>query len=585
MRRRRKILIATASTLGAIGVTTPIWLTLVADLAEPIIRREVLAIASELLKPRVEVGRLDYSFPLSVDIVDLRLVGTDQKNQDVILLDAPRVGITLDRLPILAGPLVFRNFDLEDVKVQLLAESSGEIVGWSDLLTDDSTSDDSGGDDRPVSDIFSIDRIAVEDLTLEYALVDNPNRMVLDELDFIVDNKGKKGTNSIDLGRGPGWYAVDTVLERKGLFEIKVDGGLDIDTLVVEINALDMDLTIDEQSVGYLPPQVQGIAKERRVNGSLGGNLKGTFDLDDPRSDDTSFSVELRATSLAIDDFLVEIDDAKLEGRYRDEVLLIDPMEAHVFDGVLRGTLRIADEERRGLSQEEFEAGKAREGESLPPVSKNPLIEERIADIQAFSDDFVPTGAFDTALEIATGLRLFSSLEIDEVQLGRIHRVNPQDPQKISGKLSAGIETDTNLGRPLVMLGGGGQLEVVDARFTGGPLVSALSKVMRIVTLSPSEKDWMTAEFRIRNERILIDRFSGLAGPIGGRGGGWIGFNGQMDLELNAGPLEGLQATAGKIGELTSLITDRLAKYVVTGPVRDPRVKIAPFGIRLNRPK
>ena len=65
--------------------------------AEP---RQVLAIASQLLKPRVEVGRLDYSFPLSVDIVDLRLIGTDEGNREVVLLDAPRVGITLDRLPI-----------------------------------------------------------------------------------------------------------------------------------------------------------------------------------------------------------------------------------------------------------------------------------------------------------------------------------------------------------------------------------------------------------------------------------------------------------------------------------------------------
>ena len=587
MRRRRKILIATASTIAVIGATTPIWLPMVANLAEPTIRRQVLAIASELLKPRVEVGRLNYSFPLSVDIVDLRLIGTDEKNQDVVLLDAPRVGITLDRLPILAGPLVFRNFELENVKVQILAESSGSIVGWADLLADnDSSDDDSSSDDRPVSEIFSIDRIAVDDLTLEYALIDNPNRMVLDKLDFVVDNKGKKGTSTIDLGRGPGWYAVDTVLERKGLFEIKVDGGLDIDSLVVELASLDVDLTIDEQSIGFLPPQFQGIVKDRQVRGSLDGTVKGTFSLDDPRSDKTNFSADIRPTSLAIDDYLVEIDKAKIDGRYQDEVFLIDPIEAHAFDGVLKGTVRIADEKRRGLSQEELETLKPPQGENVTaPTSINPEIEKRIADLQDLSDKFVPTGAFDSALEIATGLRMFSSLDIDKVQLSKIHRTKSDDPQKISGELSAGIETDTNLGRPLVMLGGGGQLEVVNGRFTGGPLVTALSKVMRVVTLSATEKDWLVTEFTIRDERIQIQSIEALAGPIGARGRGWIGFNGQMDLELNGGPLEGLQATAGKIGQLTGLITDRFAKYVVTGPIRNPSVKVAPFGIRLNRPK
>lgn len=586
MRRRRKILIAAASSIVVIGATTPVWLPIVADLAEPTIRRQVLAIASDLLKPRVEVGRLDYSFPLSVDIVDLRLISTDENEQEVVLLDAPRVGITLDRLPILAGPLVFRDFELNDVKVQLLAESSGSILGWSDLLTIDDEPDDTKSDDRPVSEIFSIDRITVEDLTLEYALVGNPDRMVLDNLDFVIDNKGKKGTDVIDLGRGPGWYAVDTVLERKGLFEIKVDGGLDIDTLVLELDSLDLDMTIDDDSIGFLPPQFQGIARDRKINGSFDGSVKGTFSLDDPKSDRTNFSMDVRPTSLAIDDYLMEIDKATIAGRYQDEVFVVDPMEAHLFGGIVRGTLRIADEKRRGLSPEEFDSLRSPDTEPItPPTSINPEIEKRVADLQELSDKFVPSAAFDTALEIATGLRMFASLEIDKVKLSKIHRTKPEDPQKISGELSAGIESDTNLGRPLATLGGGGQLQIVNGRFTGGPLVSALSRVMRVVTLSPTEKDWLVSEFTIRDERIQISSIQALAGPIGVRGSGWINFEGQVDLELNGGPLEGLQATAGRIGELTSLITDRFAKYVVTGPIQNPRVRLAPFRIRFDRPQ
>ena len=587
MRRRWKILIATASTLAVIGASAPLWLPIVANLAEPTIRRQVLAIASDLLKPRVEVGRLKYTFPLSVDIVDLRLIGTDEKNQDVVLLDAPRVGITLDRLPILAGPLVFRNFELENVKVQLLAESSGNIVGWGDLLADDDSSDDdASSDDRPISEIFSIDRIYVEDLTLEYALIDNPDRMVLDKLDFTIDNKGKKGTSKIDLGRGPGWYAVDTVLERKGLFEIKIDGGLDIDSLLLELASLDLNLQIDDQSIGFLPPQLQGIVRNRKINGSLDGSLKGIFSLNDPKSDQTSFAVDIRPTSLAIDDYLVEIDKAMIQGRYREEVFVVDPAEVHVFDGVLKGVLRIADEKRRGLSVEEFESLKSSgAAEESAPIPRDPKNEKRIADLQDLSDNFVPTGAFDSAVEIATGLRMFTSLDIDKLDLSKIHRANPADPQKISGRLSAGVETDTNLGSPLISLGGGGQLQVVDGRFTGGRLVSALARIMRVVTLSPTEKDWLVSEFTIRDERIQISSIQALAGPIGVRGKGWVGFDGQMDLEVNGGPLEGLQATTGVIGQLTGFITDRFAKYVVSGPIQDPRVRIAPFRIRFNRPQ
>ncbi|MEE2973050.1 MAG: hypothetical protein VX672_07985, partial [Planctomycetota bacterium] len=89
--------------------------------------------------------------------------------------------------------------------------------------------------------------------------------------------------------------------------------------------------------------------------------------------------------------------------------------------------------------------------------------------------------------------------------------------------------------------------------------------------------------FLVRNEQIEIGSMSALSGPIGVRGTGTVSLDGQLDLSLNGGPLEGLQATSGQIGRLTGFITDRLAKYVVTGPIWDPRVGVAPLRIRLGR--
>ena len=589
MRRRRKILISSASALVIAVLATPLWLPLVTDLAEPIIRREVLSIASDLLEPQVEIGRLDYSFPLGIQITNLRMISRDDREKEVVILDAPKVDITLDRLPILAGPLVFRTFEIEDVKIQLLAETSGAIVGWSDLLKGDDSSRSpasSGDDPRPVSEIFSIDHISVEDLTVEYALVDNPNRMVLDGLDFEIDNQGKNGSQSVDLEKGPGWYAIDTVLQRSGLFKIHIDGGLDIDTLKAEVAALDIDAKIDETSIGFLPPQLQTVVRDRRIRGQLDASVKGSFSLDDPRSDDTTFSIQLHPTSMAIDEHLVELDKASLDGRYRDEILVFDPIEVTLFDGTARGTVRIADETNRGLTPVEIDATLRADAEqNAPPTSESSEVTAGILDAKELAKNYVPSVAFDKGLELATGVHLFASIDLDGIDLSRIHRINPSDPQKTAGKLSAGVELDTNLGRPLATLGGGGELEVVDGRFTGGPLVKALAGVMRIVTLSPTQKDWLTSQFQIREERIRITRIEGLAGPIGFRGRGSIGFDGQVDLEVNSGPLEGLQATSGAIGRLTSLITDRFITYVVTGPIRNPRIRVAPLGIRFDRPK
>ena len=129
----------------------------------------------------------------------------------------------------------------------------------------------------------------------------------------------------------------------------------------------------------------------------------------------------------------------------------------------------------------------------------------------------------------------------------------------------------------------GGEVEVDQGRFGGGPLVSSLARLMRVVTLSGREQDWLRMTFLVRDERVEITSVSALSGPIGVRGSGTVAFDGQLDLSLNGGPLEGLQATSGQVGRLTGFVTDRLAKYVVTGPFWEPRVRVAPLGIRLGR--
>ena len=134
-------------------------------------------------------------------------------------------------------------------------------------------------------------------------------------------------------------------------------------------------------------------------------------------------------------------------------------------------------------------------------------------------------------------------------------------------------------------LGGGGEARITEGRFTGGPLVKALAGVMRIMTLSPSQKDELQTTFIIRDELIDLTSFSALAGPIGARGKGTIGLVDQsLDLRMNAGPLEGLQATAGLLGEAFGALTDRLAKYLVRGTIGDPKVSVAPLGFDIFGP-
>ena len=582
MRRRWKILSIGAGVIAAVAAASPLWLPVVARMAEPIIRKQVLSIVSDLLKPRVEIARFEYTFPLSVKILDLRLISQSKTDAEVVIFEAPDVDITLDRLPILGGAIVFREFRLDGVTARFLSEEDGQLLGWSELLKDDDSSSDDDADDRPISEIFAIDKIAVRSFTAEYSLVGRAEKMVLDGLDFEVDSKGKQGGKSIDLGRGPGWYEVNTNLNREGLFDISLDGGLDIDTLILDIKKLDLDLILDEKSTGYLPPQLQGIVKNRQIDGRIDASISGTINLEDPRRDDTRFQVRMRPTRLAIDDYKVEITEGQMDGVFKDEVLRIDPFSISLFDGTISATAKIADEEHRGIPDPVASTTDVSD-QSVSPTdlarSEREIANQKA--IQDLSKDFVPSKAFDAALKIATGLRLFATLDVDRIQISKINRINDEDGEQVSGLLSAGIEADTNLGRPFVTLGGGGEVEVVQGVFKSDPIISGLAKIMRVVTFSGKEKDWLTTTFLIRDQKIEIQTINALAGAIGLRGKGSVGLDGTLDLSLNGGPLEGLQATTGTVGEMTGWITDRLAKYVVTGSVDDPKISVAPLGIRI----
>ena len=179
MPRLRKFLVRVLIVIAILAVTSPIWISLVARLAEPTIRAQLLGLAAEYVKPTLSIEKLEYSFPLHVKMINPRLTSTGSDGKPVDILTADEVGITLDRLPIFDGPLVFRDLDFENPVAKILVNKEGDVIGWGDFIKDsDKDSDgtstaDSSSDDRPISDIFAIDQINVEGLDFEYLIEGN----------------------------------------------------------------------------------------------------------------------------------------------------------------------------------------------------------------------------------------------------------------------------------------------------------------------------------------------------------------------------------------------------------------------------
>ena len=63
------------------------------------------------------------------------------------------------------------------------------------------------------------------------------------------------------------------------------------------------------------------------------------------------------------------------------------------------------------------------------------------------------------------------------------------------------------------------------------------------------------------------------------RGKGTLGYDRQMDVLVNAGPMEKVQNMLGAAGDVLGTVTDRVVKYRIYGHVTKPEVQVKPLGM------
>ncbi|MDE0889588.1 MAG: hypothetical protein OSA40_09025 [Phycisphaerales bacterium] len=582
MARLRKFLIRSLIVLAVLVVTSPLWVNLVARLAEPAIRTQLLGLAAQYVKPTLTVEKFEYIFPFQVKIINPKLTADGPDGKPVDIMTADEVSITLDRLPIFGGPLVFRDLDFENPIAKILVTKTGNVIGWGDFIKDDSGSDsDSSDDDRPISDIFAIDRINVTGLDFEYMIEGYDNPMVLKDLEFSLDNRGKNGSEKVDLGRTADWYEIDTRLTQGDMLDFKVNAGVDIDKLDVELTLVKLDLTLDEKSREMLPPQAQSFLSTHNVDGKLDVELKGTFNMNKFLSSKTKMDIKLGPTHFAIDSLLFSIDEATASGRTDKKTLLLEPIVVKSLGGKMTGTLRFSDEATRGEPGAESAAKPP--ASTIPPPDLTKASPESMKTLETNIDNqFITPASFQKAEDFVKTIDAFASVRIEDMKIQDLRRVGGGPADQYAGEVDAAIEVDLNLAAPLKSLKGGGTLRVSDGVLTGTDAWKHLATLMRLVVLNPTRKDRADLQFTVDDEKFDFSKMNILAGSVGVRAKGTVGFDGSLHLDANAGPLEAIQDSAGDVGSILGLITDRLVKYIIRGKIGDTTVRVAPFGINFR---
>ncbi|MEA2736172.1 MAG: hypothetical protein QOE14_2623, partial [Humisphaera sp.] len=170
-----------------------------------------------------------------------------------------------------------------------------------------------------------------------------------------------------------------------------------------------------------------------------------------------------------------------------------------------------------------------------------------------------------------------------------------KDP-KFGGRLNAQVAAAASLRsfattQPMSDTWGRGKITIDQGQLVHIPVVQGLG---RAITKS---KSWLSGRggkgkgsdravvlFTLRGRAARCSEMTYIGDVFAARGRGDVGFDQQLDLIVNAGPLEKMQSLLGKhVGGVFGKFTDALAGYHVTGTVREPEVGVQIAGGRVNR--
>lgn len=556
--RRLGITVLVLVVLGIVArFTMPYWVPYLAQYFEPWIRKELMAVIGDYLVPTVTIEKIDYQWPLTVSASGVTMTAENPTTgKPVKIFSVDKMQIELKEIPWPGDPLIFQNFQLDSPTLVVDVLEDGTVIGWENFLKDISDAPD----DRKPSEIFAIHNINVDKFKFEYAVEGYDDRMVLDDLDFSLDNRGKSEGEDKDLKlpQGGAWYAIDTEIVRDDLFSIKLAGAFNIDTLNVTVEKLKIDIAISEDSIPLLPPRVQEQAKKYNLEGHLDLLATGKFDIDDIASTVSEFYVELSPSHFAFKDRLINIDSASIDLLLKDQILSTDNGTISVFDGILNFTFMLeqADpEDIRALPENTEQAKKlSKELTGYLPESTTKIVSEK-----------------------AKQLELTMHLNPVDIKLQNIHRVDVEQANYY-GTVNGDVDLNSNLGNFSKSLLGAGDVSITDGKFNRNEIMKTLAGVMSVALLGLGDNDRASAIFSIEDEKISFSSLTILASPIGVRGSGWVGFDETLRLSVNAGPLEAVEESSG-VGRVLGVFTDAILKYIITGNTERPRITVAPLGI------
>jgi len=543
----RRIL-AILLVLTCIAITAAVWIVLRAggqgegDI-ERWIGQQLLLTAEKQLNPRLSFAQLDYQYPTTVVMKELRLTAADPRvpGEKLDVLAAGEAVMTLAELPRVGRPLVVESISLYRPAVRLVkvdsqsgakgfAGLSGMIKRSADVSVTQPTSRTA---QERLKEALSIRRIELIDGRVEYdPRIDDSPPMVLDQITALLQISPTS----------EGLYRIQTNLGRKPIAESSMRGLVDLDSMRFSQLELTLSADVDGDKVDFLPPELQRLMKKYEATGQLRMTASGELSLADPSMSQLTVNLTLAAANL----------------RFKDYQFPLQQLDCKVAMG--DGQLEIQQFSMKALQGEVTLAGNVqftRERDSQLEVTATNIDLKELIDSRARSETSL-SGTLSGNLRLEVPMRVIRA------------KMRAMDGTPTTNPMAA---------EPWPPRWGVGEIEITNGRLVKLPVISqineAVSRTLRLRQSTTNGRERLKLVFELNEDRIDFNELLYVGTAIAGHGKGHVGLDQTVSLTLNGGPVEKLQSLLGeRVGGMIGKVTDSLAQYRVTGTIQQPEVSL-----------
>lgn len=496
--------------------------------------RKVVTIVNTSLEPQLAFDSVSLSIgadqnedgaPYAINFDGITLTAPD--GTEVVRADALRVALA--EMPRRGQPIAIANITLGTPEIRLIREQQPDgTTGFRGLVpfvkpnpTERDLDPETEGT-TTLSDVLDLREVLVDNASIVYEDRTNPDlqAMRLDGIGFDLKTQPEQTSDGRTL------HTLDIAFGRAPIFELDLDGKVDLDGLTAEIASLAINADLaEEEAVSALPPQVQQIIRDYAIRGMLDATVSGFVDARNLQGNNLTLSVNLTDGNVASGEYKLPVPSLVLEATLKSMVAQISRLDIETLGGEVR-----FDEARAELQTE--------------------------------------------------GMPFNAQWTIDAIHLREALRAGTTEEPKLAGNVSGTGQMSTKLSDFKPSLDGSGNIAVTEGRLVDIPVLSGVLDAADLVGKMQGQdnnyKDTLESEFLIKPFGLDLQSLK-ISVPVAKfNGTGTIGFDGTIDLSMRGGAVEKIPV----LGGLAGAVTGKLVEYRITRqPGEEVSVRLNPLGI------